>query len=75
MNICEALAGGGDTMSDLFEQLAPGLAVVDAWPSPKPREDYIIELTDEEYMLVWSFMWRNMRSLPELVEVTAGREK
>jgi hypothetical protein len=62
-------------MSGLFEQLVGGLAVIDAWPSPKPREDYTINLINKQYELLWSFIWRNLsvRALPEEVSEDAAQ--
>jgi hypothetical protein len=55
------------TDATFFNELAQGLAVVDTWPTPAPREEYIIVLTDAQYRQAWSFLWRLGAGLPERV--------
>ena len=52
----------------LFENLADGLAVVEAWPTPAPRETCHIMLTDAQFRLLWSFSWRQFGIVPEQIE-------
>lgn len=53
----------------IYEELAKGIKIVEAWPEVEPVEVYELRLTKIQWIQVWTLAWRRwgVRSLPVLV--------
>jgi len=53
----------------IYEQLAGGVRIVEAWPEVEQGGAYVLTMTPSQHALLWAFIWGHFGTaqLPKLV--------